>query len=161
MIIRNAGKRQFTTFETAIARNGTFRPDELGLYITMLAHTDNWDFSAKALSRETDATPEEIGGILKRLEEKGFVKRRRSRYGVIWDLFETPHVFVGRAAEPPEGNANAVPCEARKTPEKQDEPPAADGNRTEMTQEEIGQTLIDYAKKLKRDALARKAGLPG
>ena len=102
MIIRNEHRKQFTKVDTELARNGTFRPEELGLYVTMLSHTDNWDFHEKALARELGTTPEEIRAILLRLEMKGFAVSRTSRYGLTWDLIERPEEIQNDDDFPPQ-----------------------------------------------------------
>lgn len=147
MIIRNENKRQYTKVETEIARNGTFRPEELGVYVAMLSHTDDWDFHEKALSRELNTTPEEIRGILLRLEQKGFARSHESRYGLTWDLIEKPEqAEIESDAPPEEDGIRIVKREA-----------ADHTDKTETSGEDIGEKFKAFAEKLRRDSLARKA----
>ena len=137
MIIRNARKHQYTKFETCLARNGPFRPEELGLYITMLSHTDNGDFTIGALARETNATAQELRDILLRLERKGFVRHRTNRFGTVWDLIENPF-----AENETESETKA------RTEDKADAP--------QMTNQEMANQFFALAEKLKRENMQKR-----
>lgn len=155
MIVRNPIKKQYTKIDTRMARNGTFRPDELGLYTAMLAHSDNWDFSEKALSRETAWTGEEIRGILLRLEKKGFVRQRVTRFGAVWDLIEDPTQKI----DPQTGEIITVhgdDPDAHKDvpPEKLEQPPAPEAPM--MAPEVMAQMFFDKAEELRKVAAERR-----
>ena len=152
MIIRNEHRKQFTKVDTELARNGTFRPEELGLYVTMLSHTDNWDFHEKALARELHTTPEEIRAILERLEMKGFAASRTSRYGLTWDLIEKPEEIYDDDDLTPQEEDGIWLIKQPYFDTAYDRKPSEDG---------IGQKLIDFAQQMKRDAAAQKAGTSG
>lgn len=152
MIIRNEHRKQFTKVDTELARNGTFRPEELGLYVTMLSHTDNWDFHEKALARELGTTPEEIRAILLRLEMKGFAVSRTSRYGLTWDLIERPEEIQNDDDFPPQEEDGIWLIKQPNFDAAHDCEPSEDG---------IGQKLIDFARQMKQNAAAQKTGGSG
>ena len=152
MIVRNELRKQFTKVDTELARNGTFRPEELGLYVTMLSHTDNWDFHEKALARELGTTPEEIRAILLRLETKGFAVSRTSRYGVTWDLIEKPEEIKEDEEFPPQEEDGIWIVK---------QPNFEVGHECETSEDGVGQKLIAFAQQLKRNAAAQKTGAPG
>ena len=152
MIIRNEHKKQYTKVDIDIARNGTLRPDELGLYVTMLSHTDDWDFHEKALSRELNTTPEEIRAILERLEMKGFAVSRTSRYGITWDLIEKPEERQNDDDFPPQEEDGIRLIKEPSFSTAHDRVPSEDG---------VGPKLIAFAQQLKRNAAAQKAGASG
>ncbi len=166
MIIRNQNKRQFTMVDTKLVRSRLLRPDELGLYTLMLSHTDNWNFNEKVLSRETDATYDEIRDILYRLEEKGFAVQRVDRFGVVWDLIEDPSQqrnaaddsVCMRQSSGETGSANAHPpqtCDSGK--DKTPAPgPTASAESPQMTHEQMATNFFALAEKLKKEAAARK-----
>ena len=152
MIIRNEHKKQYTKVDIDIARNGTLRPDELGLYVTMLSHTDDWDFHEKALARELDTTPEEIRAILERLEMKGFAVSRTSRYGITWDLIEKPEETYDEDDFPPQEEDGIWLIK---------EPSFSTAHDREPSEDCVGPKLIAFAQQLKRNAAAQKAGASG
>ncbi|MBR4905461.1 MAG: hypothetical protein IKZ44_01255 [Clostridia bacterium] len=152
MIIRNEHKKQFTKVDTELARNGTFRPEELGLYVAMLTHTDNWDFHEKALSRELCTTPEEIRSILVRLEMKGFAVSRTSRYGTTWDLIEKPDEVSNDDDFPPQEEDGIWLIKQPHFDAEQD---------CEASEDGVGQKLIAFAQQMRRDAAAQKTGASG
>ena len=149
MIIRNEHKKQFTKVDTELARNGTFRPEELGLYVTMLSHTDNWDFHEKALSRELCTTPEEIRAILERLAMKGFAVSRASRYGMTWDLIEKPEETYDEDDFPPQEEDGIWLIK---------QPNYSAVHECETSEDGVGQKLIAFAQHLKQNASAQRAG---
>ena len=151
VIIRNEHKKQYTKVDVDIARNGTLRPDELGLYVTMLSHTDDWNFHEKALSRELNTTPEEIRAILERLEMKGFAVSRTSRYGITWDLIEKPEVRQNDDFPPQEEEGIWLIKE----------PNFRATDDCEPSEDELSQKLIAFAQQLKKNAAAQKTGASG
>ena len=88
MIERSNEKTPYTAIKNKVLRSGFLALEELGLYAVMLSKPDNWEFSEFVLARELGTAQKEIHGILKRLEQKGFVRERSGRYGTVWDLFE-------------------------------------------------------------------------
>ena len=188
MIQRNNEKTPFTAIKNKVLFSGLLTLEELGLYAVMLSKPVNWEFSEFVLARELKTTPEEIRYLLKRLEQKGFARERRGRYGPVWDLYEisdqipkgspqkdwtvpqsVAKAFVDRmmqqgadrkpsAVNDPKPDSNA---ESEASVESIDTKPTdkKDGSQP-MTREQIGQTLIDFAVKLRRNAIQRNADLP-
>lgn len=164
MIVRNPNKKRFTKVDWSLARSGTLRPDELGLYTLMLSHSDNWDFSEKALIRETDATPEELRDILHRLEKKGFTERRKNRFGTVWDLIEDPQspeevdrvrrILSEEEAEKRGDGIDIIKSESGNAspqdPENEPKPEAPTPAAPQMTNEEMAQSFFALAEKLRK-----------
>ena len=164
----------FAMIKIDVLRSGLLTLEELGLYVMMLSRPDNWEFSEFVLARELGTTPREVHDLLKRLERKGFARERQGRYGTVWDLFELSEQL--QRGEPykdytvPQSVAktfvdsilqketNASQNTGNAKPDVPQQPECVQDAGQPMTREQIGQTLMDYAKKLKQDAAARKAG---
>ena len=179
MVYKAKEKALFAPIRIDVLRSGMLTAEEIGLYATMLSRTENWEFSEFVLARELKTTPEEIRHLLKRLEQKGFTRERRGRYGTVWDLYElsdqlpkgstqkdytvpqsVAKAFVERmmqqgAHEGAVRENASMPDEAngRDNPsDMQSEPPMSrEGNgNVPMTREEIGQKLIDLRQRCGR-----------
>lgn len=162
MIVRNEHRKQFTKVDTELARNGTFRPEELGLYVTMLSHTDNWDFHEKALARELGTTPEEIRAILLRLEMKGFAVSRTGRYGVTWDLIEKPEEIKEDEKFPPQEEdgiwiVKQTPLKRHDAGEEYADASQDQKEEQTLTSDEMAQAFFKKAEELRRIGMQRRS----
>ena len=170
MIERSNEKTPYTAIKNKVLRSGFLALEELGLYAVMLSKPDNWEFSEFVLARELGTSQKEVHGILKRMEQKGFVRERSGRYGTVWDLFEMSEQLPDRAIEPrrnytvPQATAKAfVDSVMRKVRdskpdaerEQKDEPEKPE--ERQMTSEEIAQAFFKKAEELKKIAAERKA----
>ena len=172
MIERNNEKMPYTIIKNRVLNSGFLTLEELGLYIVMLSKPDNWEFSEFVLARELGTTPSDVHGILKRLEQKGFTRERKGRYGTVWDLFELSdqlpaHSPVRRRNYTiPQDTAKAM-IERLMSAEKAVNQPISEepveqivaspdeGERT-MTNEEMAKVFFAQAEKLRKIAAEKK-----
>ena len=108
MIERTHNRTLFTAVRIDVLRSGLLTAEEIGLYTLMLSRPDNWEFSEFVLARELGTTPTDVRSILKRLEQKGFARERKGRYGTVWDLYEL-------SAQLPAKKDHTIPQEVAKT----------------------------------------------
>ena len=96
-ILRKHNKEQYTTIPQGILRDERLSLKDVGLLVCMLSLPDNWKFSENGLEAifKNDGQASIRTG-LKRLEETGYLQRKRTRgedgklSSVIWYLYDEP-----------------------------------------------------------------------
>lgn len=89
-IIRSKQRRYFVVLDSIVIENGMLTLPALGLLVTLLNHSDDWQFRPKAIARSLCKTPEAVQPLLDEMLRMGFLVERFDRYGLYYDLVELP-----------------------------------------------------------------------
>ena len=141
MIQRRDRDERFTPITSRLIRDKEISTEAVGVFARMAIKPDNWEFNEFAMANELRLPRESVHVILLELERKGYVRQRRGRYGTVWDLYESPdtptasHSLAVEPLEPIPARPGVIMPEPLKEGEQ-------------LTPEEMGQRLKDFAKKL-------------
>ncbi len=143
MIYRIKKRGYYTVIANEFLRDASMPLSVRGLFAVMLSRPDNWDFSEFALAKELRMPSSEVCALLESLERKGYAKRRKGRYGTVWDLYEAPFT-------------SAIPSDAalRRDPPKRSVPKTDDYG---LTYGELALRSIEQAKEARKAAEADAA----
>ena len=95
-IIRSKTRRFFSAVDSAVIRNTMLSLPALGLLITLLDRSDGWVFRPFEIARSVGVGQDALNPILRELLDSGFLRERRDRYGVCYDLYELPPAGFSR-----------------------------------------------------------------
>lgn len=99
-IIRVRRPRGYTVIPDATLRDSRLSLSALGLLVRLLSRPDGWEVRPAALARECQIGRDALRGLLRNLEQIGYLMRRRTRdaHGR-WDweseIYDTPPTIAG------------------------------------------------------------------
>lgn len=135
-IIRNKGRRFFSSVDSTVIRNGMLSLPALGLLITLLDRADAWAFRPSEIARSLCQTPDAIQPLLDEMLRMGFLVKRFDRYGMYYDLIELPPPNHYRAYD----DAQSAGAPQKAEPPKPKAAPNGDGSKPK---EEPGEPMSD------------------
>lgn len=166
MIKRTTNQSPFAMIKIDVLRSGMLTADEIGLYTLMMSRTDNWEFSEFVLARELHTNPSEVRQLLKRLEQKGFTRERKGKYGPVWDLFELSDQLPQRRYKTcgdytvPQDVAEAFVdrfmLQGKREPQKRIEEDHDAAAPQKATNEEMAQKFFEKAEELRKVAAEQR-----
>lgn len=104
MIHRAKHDKGFLRVDYSTVRDETLSFEARGLLIFLLSMTDDWEFSIKGISRQTNTSERSVMRIIKELKEAGYItqeKRKDARghfNSYTWHIYETAELRENRTS---------------------------------------------------------------